>query len=87
MNALDIARAALTDVGRDPSAITPPFGPGGTIASDWTRADETVARAAHLGLLAAFGPGYEAKCLDCFMANRAACHPVSELLRGVRCGR
>ena len=84
MNALDVARAALMEVGADPELV---WAVPGALVSDTD--DEVVRRALMLGALAEFGPDFLVWCRDCSpnWTHAQPCTPVRDALRGVRCGR
>lgn len=90
MNALDIARAALMEVGGDPTSvweIPDRFVPGRMtlMAMPWF-GDNMTARL--LGLMAAHGSGYLIRCIPCQWADAPEpCTPVREVIRGITCGR
>lgn len=83
MNALDVARAALMEVGANPERVW--------IADGLTmhHGDHVAAKAAHLAVMATSGPDARIRCPDCAprWMTHAPCTPVRDVLRGVRCGR
>lgn len=84
ISALDVARAALMEVGADPDRVSLYHG---VIATE--RGDAVAARAALLGIAARSGMDYIVRCSDCDFrwTTRTPCTPVRDVLRGVRCGR
>lgn len=91
VSALDVARAALMEVGVDPARVfITPSPTSDTGFSTAARAGDWVARrASRLGNMAAYGPEHLIRCDACLPDWRAVgpCTPVRDVLRGVTCGR
>lgn len=91
VSALDVARAALMEVGGDPSDVWAYPDPlvVGRQAVACSTGNPLAWRAILLGRHAACGPEFAVRCLNCADAPDIAvpCTPVRDVLRGVTCGR
>lgn len=85
MKALDVARAALMEVGVDPQMVWQKgdvlfFGPRSTSA-------DLAYRACVLAEMAERGPDSLTECRSCAERVDDPCTPIRDALRGVRCGK
>ena len=83
--ALQVARAALLEVGADPNRVWPE-NDGPMVQTG----DAPAIRAMYLGLAAEYGMTHLSRCTSCALQwerNPPACTPVRDVLRGVTCGR
>lgn len=89
--ALDVARAALMEVGEEPGLVIEvpdPIVPGRVVLRN-SLGNTLARRAGLLGLLAEHGPNYLVRCAHCAPRGQTspACTPIRDVLRGVTCGR
>lgn len=89
---MDVARAALLEVGLDPSPVVVE-GRGLTIKQvDLLGPDRPMySRAGYLAAASEYGANHPVRCADCSVNGTARgmppCTTAGDALRGVRCGR
>ena len=86
VTALDVARAALLEVGGDVAEIEYDYADGEIVAETYIGFKATL-----LGEMAAYGPHFVTRCWPCWDSEEdeypSPCTPVRDVLRGVTCGR